>query len=146
MATWKPYHKFLEKQWNGNAVDLDGTGLKIMLTTVTYVPTQATDEFKSSVTNEVTGTNYTARGEALGTPTVNLATGTVTFDAADVQWLQNAAGFSNARVAVLYHDTAVDATSKLVAYGVFAADKGNVDGDFTLEMDALGILTSIEGP
>ena len=33
-----------------------------------------------------------------------------------------------------------------MAYGIFAADKGNVAGDFTLEMDTLGIMTSVEGP
>ncbi|MGB8275371.1 MAG: hypothetical protein WCF16_08915, partial [Alphaproteobacteria bacterium] len=65
-----------------------------------------------------------------------------TFDANDVTWLQSATGFSNARKAVLYKDTGVATTSRLIAYADFAADKGNVAGDLTLQMDAAGIITS----
>ena len=73
---------------------------------------------------------------------MTLSAGTVTFDAADATWPQSAAGFSNARKAILYKDTGTASTSPLIAYADFGADKGNVTGDLTLQMDAAGIITS----
>ena len=43
--------------------------INVMLCTSSYTPNQATDAFKSSVTNEVVGTGYTAMGATLGTKT-----------------------------------------------------------------------------
>lgn len=141
MATWKPYHKTMQKFWNGNAPDLDAvSGLKMALFTATYVPAQATDELYSALANEVTGTNYTAGGEVLGSTLVDLAAGTITFDFANVTWLQHASGFTNARIAVVYEVS----SSKLVCYADFAADKGNVAGPFEVEIDAAGCLTMAE--
>ena len=58
-------------------------------------------------------------------------------------WAQDASGFSNGRRAVLYYDTATDATSRLVAYSNdFGADGGNVGDDFTVAFSASGIHTS----
>lgn len=96
-------------------------------------------------TNEVTGSNYTARGNACATPTWTGPTaGVLTFDAADpATWLQHATGFSNGRRSILYYDTAVDATSRLVGYSDdYGADSGNVAGDFSSAFDAAGIYTS----
>ncbi|MGB8275587.1 MAG: hypothetical protein WCF16_10010, partial [Alphaproteobacteria bacterium] len=78
---WVLFDNFRLAAMNGNAVDLDTDTLKVMLTTATYSPNQATHDFKDDVTNEVSGTNYTAGGAALGTQTVTLSSGTVTFDA-----------------------------------------------------------------
>jgi hypothetical protein len=47
---------------------------KTMLTTVTYVPNQDTHDFKDDVTNEITGTGYTAGGVAIS-PLTSLYTG-----------------------------------------------------------------------
>ena len=96
-------------------------------------------------TNEVTGTAYTARGNAAATPaqTGPDGAGLVTFDATDpAQWAQNAGGFTLARRAVLYYDTAVDTTSRLVGYSAdFGADVGNVAGTVDVQFDAAGIYT-----
>jgi hypothetical protein len=140
---WTLYDKFRKAQFDQvDAVDLDTDTLKVMLCTSTYAPNQATDGYKSDVTNEVSGTNYTAGGTALTGQTVTLSSGTVTFDATDVTWTQSASGFSNARKAVLYKDTGTASTARLIAYADFGADKGNVSGDLTLQMDAAGIITS----
>lgn len=120
--------------------------LKCMLVTSLYTPNINTDEFITSViANEVSGTNYTARGNACASPTTTMdAAGLVTFDADDpAQWLQNATGFSNARRAIFYWDTGVDATSRLHSYSDdFGADKGNVAGPFSIAIDAAGIHTN----
>lgn len=154
MATIAKYNKFLLTQMNGGTdttggstsgparvVDFDTDTIKVMLTTSTYTPSATSHSTKTSVTNEVTGTNYTAGGATLGTVTVVDSTGTITFDAADTTWTQNAAGFANARYAVIYKDTGTAATSTLIGYIDFGADKGNVAGDLTLQWNASGIIT-----
>lgn len=69
--------------WFGNAflkvfnkeMDWDTDTFKLMLTTSAYTPAQAHD-YKNDVTNEVTGTGYTAGG-------ATLASKTITYTAAD---------------------------------------------------------------
>ncbi len=139
MAAWAPYDTWMELQWNGGAIDLNlAANIKIGLVTSVYTPNLATDTLFSVIdANEVSGTNYTAGGTALASPTVTLAAGTVTFDGADITWTQSGAGFSNARHAVAYK---VSGTN-VITTNDFGADKGNVAGDLILEMDAAGILT-----
>lgn len=129
-------------QFNGNAVvDWDTDIIKVALVTNTYVPNAATHEFFSSITNEVTGTNYTAGGATIGSVTVNEAAGVTTVDGADVSWAQSAGGFADARYAIIYKDTGVAATSPLFGYIDFVSDKGNVPGDLTIQWNVDGIFT-----
>jgi hypothetical protein len=135
MATWVAYNSAKARQWNGNALDFDtGATLKVALVTASYTPAPTTHDFwDDAVANEVTGSNYTAGGIALGTKTVTV-TGTVcTFAAAEITWLQHATGFSTARCAILYNDTGTASTSALVAYADLTVDRGNVTGDLTLQ-------------
>jgi hypothetical protein len=143
MVTHLMYYRALLGQWNGlaNSVfDLDTDTIKLAAITNTYTVNQDTDEFfNTPATNEVSGTNYTAGGATLTSPTVSRTTGTVTFDAADVVWTQSAGGFSNARKFPIYRSTGVSTTSKL--YSVITADNdvGNVTGDLTIQFNASGI-------
>jgi hypothetical protein len=152
MATINKYNKFLLTQMNGGndttggstanaarVVDFDTDTIKVMLTTSTYTPSATGHAAKNSVTNEVSGTNYTAGGATLGTVSVVDSTGTITFDAADVTWTQNAGGFSTARYAVIYKDTGTAATSTLIGWIDFGADKGNVAGDLTIQWGGSGV-------
>lgn len=127
------------------AAAISGT-LKLAIVTASYSVDQNLHDFFSDITNEVSGTNYTAGGNACATPTWTGpdGAGLLTFDAADpTTWLQNAAGFSNGRRAILYYDTGVAATSRLVGYSAdFGADSGNVAGDFSVTFNASGIYTS----
>lgn len=97
-------------------------------------------------TNEVAGTNYTARGNAAATPTWTGpdGAGLLTFDAADpATWLQSASGFTLGRRAILYYDTGVDTTSRLVGFSNdFGADIGNVAADVAVAFNAAGIYTA----
>lgn len=65
------YAPFYQSLLAGSIVYATDT-IKAMLCTVTYVPDPLTHQFKSSVTNEVSGTGYTARGTALASKTANL--------------------------------------------------------------------------
>ena len=96
-------------------------------------------------TNEVTGTGYTAGGNACASPTWTGPTaGVLTFDASDpTTWSQNGAGFANGRRAILYYDTGTASTSRLVGFSNdFGADLGNVASDFSVAFNASGIYTS----
>jgi len=114
-----------------------------------FTPDQNLDDFYNDLvagTNEVTGTGYTAGGNACATPTWTgpSGAGLLTFDATDpAQWAQSGAGFTNGRRAILYYDTGVDTTSTLVGYSNdFGADVGNVAGTLDITFDAAGIYTS----
>jgi hypothetical protein len=121
-------------------IDLDTDVIKVMLCTSTYAPNQDTHQYKSSVTNEITGTGYTAGGVTLTSPTVtyDAATNEFRFDAADSSW--SAATFT-ARFAVIYDSSpATDATRPLLGWVDFGADVTVTASTFTITWDALGIL------
>lgn len=65
------YNSFFE-DWARGAIDLDTDTIKVLLTTSSYVENKDTQSKRSDVTNEVTGTGYTAGG--------NTATITITKD------------------------------------------------------------------
>lgn len=126
--------------WN-KEIDFDSDTIKVMLCTSAYTPNQDTHQYKSSVTNEVVGTGYTATGATLASATVtyDTATNTVKLDAADTTW---ATSTITARYAVIYDATpASDATRPLIAYVDFGADVVSSGGNFTITWDAAGIAT-----
>lgn len=139
------YYSALLGQWNGlaNAVfDLDTDDVRVAATTNTYTPNQDTHDFFDDVTNEVSGSNYpNGTNNTLQSPTLTRSTGTVTFDAADVVWLQHATGFSNARKFVLRKHNATAGNARLFSVVTADADVGNVTGDLTLAWHTSGIAT-----
>ena len=137
------YHNFLLQQMNGAApIDFDTDTLKVALVTNTYSPSASAHNFFDDITNEVSGTNYTAGGATLASKTVTLNAGIVTFDAADVTWTQSGTGFSNARYAIIYKSTGTASTSPLVAYVNFGADVGNTVADLVLVWAGTGIIST----
>lgn len=72
-------------------IDYLSDTIKVMLTTSTYSPNVATHDFKDDVTNEITGTGYTAGGATLGskTLTVTAANSFGTTWAASTAYLQD---------------------------------------------------------
>ena len=126
--------------WDDNST----TTVKIALATATYTPAVDTHDFFDDITNEVTGTNYTAGGNACGNKSVSApSSGVVTVDADDpATWSESGTGFSDARYAVLYKDTGTASTSPVIAYYDLTTDQGNTTGDLTLSFDAAGIFTA----
>jgi hypothetical protein len=113
--------------------------IKVMLCTSTYAPNQDTHVYKDvSVTNEVTGTGYTAGGVALTTKTLTYdgTTNIIKFDADDVTW---ASSTITARYAVIYDDSPAS-NKPLLGYVDFGADQSSSNGNFTITWDANGIL------
>jgi len=121
-------------------IDILDDTIKVMLTTVTYVPDQDVHDYKDDVTNEVVGTGYTATGEALASKTVTYTPGTNKWvlDAADVTWANSTI---TARIAAIYDATpATDATRPLLGYQDFGADFSSNNGPFTIQWAAAGII------
>jgi hypothetical protein len=132
------YNGFKKNIMNG-LIDLDTDTIKVMLVTSAYTPDQDTHEFKSSVTNEVTGIGYTAGGATLANKTVtqdNVDNEGV-FDADDVTW---ATSTITARGAVVYKSTGSDATSPLITYIDFTTDRVSTTGNFAITFGAEGIV------
>ena len=130
---------FLNALKNDLALDLDDTTadrFKVMLVTSSYTPTFGTHDFKSEVTNEVSGTGYDAGGKSLSSVTLTQSGGTITFDAADLTW---ASSTITARGAVVYDDSLTN--DPLICYIDFGADKSSSAGDFVLTFNASGIFT-----
>ena len=140
---WVIFHKFLERQFDGNAVNLDGAGdPRVMLVTSARAPVQATDEFMTTIDDtEVSGSNYTALGFVLPNESIVLNAGVVTFDSDNPTWTQHATGFATARYAILYNNTGAPGTSRVVCYADLGGDKGNVSGDLIVNLDGAGIFT-----
>jgi hypothetical protein len=55
-------------------IDFDSDTFKVMLVTSSYTPDKANHAYRSSVTNEVVGTGYTAGGASAGSCTVAVDT------------------------------------------------------------------------
>jgi len=130
---------FLNALKNDLDLDLDDTTadrFKVMLVTSSYTPDFGTHDFKSDVTNEVSGTGYDADGKSLSSVTLTQSGGTITFDADDVTW---ASSTITARGAVVY-DSSLP-SEPLICYIDFGADKSSSSGDFVLSFNASGIFT-----
>ena len=143
---WIPFDSYLKGMMSGEFtafVDHDGDTFKIALITATLAPDRAAhDYWDDLVANEVSGTGYTAGGNACANPAVTVASNVITWDADDpATWSQDAGGFDDARYAILYKSTGTNGTSNLVAYHDFGANKGNTAGDFTVQLAADGIST-----
>lgn len=121
-------------------IDFDSDTVKAMLCTSTYAPNQDTHRYKSSVTNEVTGTGYTAGGVTLANKTVvyTAATNTLALDADDPSW---STATITARYLVFYIDTGTASTSPVLAYVDFGADVSSTAGTFTYQIPAAGLAT-----
>lgn len=81
-----------------------------------------------TVTNEVSGTGYTAGGQDLDSPTVTLSGTTAFVDFADETWTTASI---TARGALIYNSTA--AGNPAVAVFDFGADKTSTAGDFVVQ-------------
>lgn len=122
--------------------DLNSDSFKIAL--ITTIPTAAALTPDLADFTEVTGTGYTAGGEA-SAATYTEAAGVATFDLADVAWTQNGAGPTNIKAALIYNTTHVG-TNDSIAFIDMTVDGGTtpislVDGDISIAINASGVFT-----
>ena len=122
-------------------IDFDSDTIKVMLCTSTYTPNQDTHRYKSDVTNEVSGTGYTAGGATVTSPTIGYtaATNVLKLSGGNVSW---ASSTITARYAVVYDSTpGTDATRPIICYVDFGADVSSSNGTFSITWDSAGIAT-----
>ena len=123
---------------NGS-IDLDTDTIKVALVTSSYTPNQDTHDNFDDVTNEVTGTGYTAGGASLANKAVTADTtdNEGVFDADDVTWSSSTI---TARGAVVYKSTGTASTSPLICYLDFGSDQTSSSGNFTITWNSEGIV------
>ena len=112
---------------------------RVLMVTDTYTPDFNAHDFYADITNEVTGTGYTAGGELLTTTEITLSGGVLTFDAADVAWTTST--IANAMAAVLKTTVSGSATDQLILLSDFVTPASSSGGTFTIQWSASGIAT-----
>jgi len=119
-----------------NAIDFDTDTFKVMLVTSSYTPDKDAHLKRSSVTNEVTGTGYTAGGiSAPVTVTKDTANDKVTIQFAAVNWTSSTI---TARGAVYYKSrSGLASADELVAYSDFNSNITTSNGTFSLAASTL---------
>jgi hypothetical protein len=132
------YNNFKKELLGGN-IDLDSDSIKVALVSSSYTPDADQHDFFNDVTNEVSGTGYSAGGEALVNPSLTIDTDNdrVKFDADDVAWESSTI---TARGAVVYKSTGDASTSPLMLYLDFGTNRVSSNSTFTLQWDSAGIL------
>jgi len=134
-GTWHFYGNGLLKIVTG-AIDLDTDTFKILLTTSAYTPNQDTHDFRDDVTNEVTGTGYSAGGATLSGVSVTYDSGTneVRVSWTDPTWTTSTI---TARTAVIYKSRGGAASAdELLAYCTESGDVTSTAGTFTVDLPA----------
>ena len=96
--------------------------------------------FFSDITNEVSGTGYTAGGAALAnrTATQDNTNDLAYFDADDTSWPTST--ISAIRYVIIYKDTGTPSSSPLVGYIDLVTDHSSSADTFLLTWDAAGIF------
>jgi hypothetical protein len=129
------FNRALEN-WGRGTIDFDTDTFKVLLTTSAYTEDKDAHDFRNDVTNEITGTGYTAGG--------NTATVTVTRDDANDRVDISLGGTTwpastlTARKAVYYKSRGgASSADEIIAVIDFGADVSTTAGIFTLTASTL---------
>jgi hypothetical protein len=124
------YNSFWDDVIRG-LIDVDGVTVKVMLVTSSYTEDKDAHTKRSDVTNEVSGTGYTAGGAVSSvTVTKDTANDRVDIVLGQVSW---PASTITARKAVYYVSRGGAASAdELIAISVFDSDVVSSGGPFTL--------------
>ena len=124
------YNSAPDKMARGD-IDFDTNTFKAMLVTSSYTPNKDTHDFRNDVTNEVSGTGYTAGG-ATSTVTVtkDTANDKVTIQFGAVSW---ASSTITARGCVYYKSRGgASSADEIIAYADFGSDVSSSGGTFAV--------------
>ncbi len=131
------YNNYFEATLAGD-IDWDADTFKMALTTSSYTYDK-THDFFNDITNEVSGTGYTAGGDTMTSVTVTQddTNNRATLDFDDPEWTTSTI---TARNGILYKDTGVSTTSPLVLRINFGADFSSSGTTFRIELDSVGMF------
>jgi hypothetical protein len=138
-VTTTAYNSFKAKLLNGGGIDIDTDTIKVALCTSSYTPSIDNHDFFDDITNEVSGTGYSAGGMTIAglTVTQNNTSDRAIVTATDSTWTTSTI---TARYAIIYKSTGVASTSPLICYVDFGADKTSEGDNFTIDWDSNGIF------
>lgn len=104
------------------SIDWNSDTIKLALTTSSYTPDIDSHDFFNDITNEVTGTGYSAGGYTLANCTVTQdnTNNRAVFDADDVTSANTTVTF---RYGIIYKSTGTAGTSPLIGYIDFTNDR-----------------------
>jgi hypothetical protein len=130
----------LEKQ----LIDTSGESLeaednKVLMVTDSYTPNFDTHDFRDDITNEVTGTGYTAGGIAYTGTEITLSGGLLTYDCADPSWANST--IANAMAGVFYFNVGSAGTDQLILLSDFVTAASTTAGTFSIQIHASGLAT-----
>lgn len=118
------------------AIDFDTDTVRVMLVSSSYTENKDTHTKRSDVTNEITGTGYTAGGNTSSvTITKNTTADTVTVSFGPVEWTTSTI---TARKAVYYKSRGGAASAdELIAVNDFGSDRSSSGGTFRIEASTI---------
>lgn len=121
-------------------IDHEADTIKLALVSSSYTPDIDTHQFFSDITNEVSGTGYTAGGFTLAgkAVTVDTTNNRAELDATDLT--NTSTTISNVRYAILYKSTGVASSSPLIGYFDLDGNQSSIGGDFSFTWNAEGII------
>jgi hypothetical protein len=118
--------------------DTTADRFKCLLTTASYTPNYSTHSIYSDVTNQLPATGgYVDGGESLTSITFATSGGTITWDAADVEW--TASTLTGAAFAVVYDDSLTG--KPLICCIDFGGAFSTTSGTFKITWNPSGIFT-----
>lgn len=135
------YANYILKGYDSSTkIDVTSNTIKGALVTSSYTFDPDNHDFFNDITNEVTGTGYTAGGATLANKTwaVVGASNVVKFDADDLSWPSSS--ITSAGLAI-YKDTGTSTTSPLMCFVDFGGNKVSDGGTFLVSFNASGIFT-----
>ena len=141
MAVTATVYNYFKKNMGEEGFDFTADSLKVALCTSSYTPDIDTHEDFADITNEITGTGYTAGGVVLTGVTwaIDTALDRAKLSADNATW---AVATFTARYAIVYYSTGTAATSLLIGYIDFGADQSPSAEDFVIAWASTGALYS----
>jgi len=118
---------------------LEAEDNKVALVLDAYTPNFDTHDFFTDITNEATGTGYTAGGQAFTSTEVTLASGVLTWDFADPSWTSST--IANAMAAVTYTNVGSSATDQLLLLLDFVTAVSTSAGTLLVAINPSGAMT-----
>ncbi len=131
------FNRALELWARGN-IDFDTDTFKVMLTTSAYTEDKDAHDFRNDITNEVSGTGYTAGGNtATVSVTLDTANDRVDISLGGTTWTSSTI---TARKAVYYKARGgASSADEVIAVNDFGSDVVTSAGTFTLNASTLRI-------
>lgn len=132
------YNSAKKKLMDGS-IDLDSDTIKAALVTSSYTPDIDAHDFFDDITNEVSGTGYTAGGITLTNKsiTVDNTNDRAVFDADDISW---AASTITARRVIIYKSTGTASTSPVIAVVDLGTDQSSSASTLKIQWDSAGLF------